>query len=114
MFSSPPSPPAPSEEVDEWGKLHRRFQPKALPKGLLQACGHTQHKKMKQLFPKTTKDMIKSSGRIRSLWYEDRIRYEFGQKEIAPNRGVLWMVDGAMNHTPYKDVELLQFGGFLS
>jgi len=103
----------PTGKLDEWGgKGRRRFLSQDLPRGLLQVCGHTQHKKMYDLFSGHPAMTNVHRGEIRSLWYQDKIGYCFGKKELTPDRAVIWMIDGAMNAEPYHQVELLEFDGY--
>ena len=80
--------------LDDWASQQaRRYHPASLPVGLLQACGHTQHKKMRSLLEHVPEI---PEGALRSLWFDDAIRYEAGLVE-RPG-GALWMVDSGLNH----------------
>jgi hypothetical protein len=85
----------PQARLEGWAAQGaRRYHPSTLPDGLLQACGHTQHGKMRELL-----DGVPSipDGALRSLWFDGEIRYTAGLIERAD---ALWMVDSGLNHAP--------------
>ena len=80
---------------DEWARQGaRRYHPSALPVGLLQACGHTQHKKMGELLSKIPSI---SEGALRSLWFDETIRYCEGL--VRRELGCMWMIDSGLHHS---------------
>ena len=84
-----------SQPLDSWAQEGaRRFHPSSLPDGLLQVCGHTQHKKMQQLLS-AVPDV--PDGALRSLWFDETTRYQEGIVDRAG--GGMWMIDTGLNHS---------------
>jgi hypothetical protein len=89
----------------------RRFDPRTLPLGLLQACGHAGHHKCRG----DLGDWVAPSalaverGGLRTLRTDGtRVVYEMGIQPVAPHEGGLYMIDAEMNSTPIADYPLLE------
>ncbi|MEL6349984.1 MAG: hypothetical protein AAFV53_43180 [Myxococcota bacterium] len=100
--------------MDAWGQRgNRRYQPTALPKGLLQICGHTHHEKAAALMADIAPSVDAVGGRLRSLVVDaDGVRYVTGLVQPAGEQATLWMTDGRLSHN--DDVEMLELTAFLS
>jgi len=89
----------------------RRFDPRTLPLGLLQACGHAGHRKCRA----DLGDWVAPSalaverGGLRTLRTDGaRVVYEMGIQPVAPHEGGLYMIDAEMNSIPPTDYPLLE------
>ena len=89
LYHRPQSRPLGSWEL----KGARRYHPSALPEGLLQVCGHTQHAKMSRLLEEVPEVR---SGALRSLWFSSQTHYQEGL--IEREDGAMWMVDSSLHH----------------
>lgn len=101
---------------DDWDAGGRRFHPRRLPPGLLQICGHTHHKKCRELMPDEAGPLSVEAvgGRLRSISVRDKkgVRYAVGLTPPRPGQATLWMTDGRMNHS--DRVELLRLNAVYS
>jgi hypothetical protein len=89
----------------------RRFDPRTLPLGLLQACGHAGHRKCRG----DLGDWVAASalaverGGLRTLRTDgERVVYEMGIQPVAPHEGGLYMIDAEMNSVAAVDYPLLE------
>jgi len=89
----------------------RRFDPRALPLGLLQACGHAGHRKCRG----DLGDWVAPSalaverGGLRTLRTDgERVVYEMGIQPVAPDQAGLYMINAEMNSVPAADYPLLE------
>lgn len=83
-----------SSPLDAWAQRGaRRFHPSRLPDGLLQVCGHTQHRKMRELLEAVPE---LPEGSLRSMWFDETTRYQSGLADREA--GALWMIDSGLNH----------------
>jgi hypothetical protein len=90
----------------------RRYHPQALPRGLIQVCGHTTHKKcLKELG-----DWIHPSARSQVLWQlrtltvdNDQVSYRAGTpKDFNDTEAIMIMIDAAINDVSPKQYPLLK------
>lgn len=88
----------------------RRFDPRRLPRGLVQVVGHVRDDKCRSLLGPWVVDTAPDEGRLRSLWTDgDQVEYRASITEAATQRtnaGMLF-IDGGMNHTPVERYQLL-------
>lgn len=89
----------------------RRFHPRALPRGLVQACGHTgHHKNAKELTPWVTKDAAaQARGGLRTLSVgeESSIVYDLGIHPPREGHATVYMIDIEMNRPDVSEYPLL-------
>jgi hypothetical protein len=111
--SNPDRPGAPPRvEFEE--PARRRFDPRELPAGLLQACGHSGHKKcLKELgawaMPSATRT---ARGGLRTLTVQgSRVTYEGGILPVSREAAGLYFIDGEMDLVPAEDYPLFELGG---
>lgn len=89
----------------------RRFHPRLLPRGLVQACGHTgHHKSLKELAPWATKDAAaRARGGLRTLSVagESSIAYDLGIHPPRADHATVYMIDIEMNRPDVTEYPLL-------
>lgn len=98
--------PATSADGRDPGPMaRRRFPPTELPRGLVQACGHTVHAKC--LLPRQLGPWVAPSARDKDLRELRTLRvrgsdvvYEAKDSSVAPEESALYMIDGGMNSVP--------------
>lgn len=92
----------------------RRFDPRTLPRGMTQVCGHTGHAKaLKELgtWP-TLAARARPHGGIRTLRVEgERVTYEPGVLDGKTGVADLIMIDGEMRHVDATEYALLELRG---
>jgi hypothetical protein len=102
--------------MDGWstrGPGPRRFGPEAVPRGLLQAVGHTQHKKMAELLPEHAGPANVAPGQLRcAVFGEDDFEYRPGL-EAGDADTVMWFFDGGLHFAPPEAIELMPFAQWL-
>ena len=89
--------------LDAWAQTgRRRFHPGELPRGLLQLCGHTHHRKCRELMPDTAGRLAPEAvgGRLRSLCVSlsGAVHYQVGLAAPDPAQATLWLTDGQLHH----------------
>ncbi|WP_428262991.1 metallophosphoesterase family protein [Haliangium sp.] len=91
----------------------RRFDPRTLPLGLVQVCGHTGHRKC----VRELGDWVGSSARemkqggIRTLCADThRVSYEYGLVEAHADLAVVYMIDATMHATAPATYPLFRLG----
>jgi hypothetical protein len=103
----------PATDVGDWGGgddgIPRRYHPSKLPRGLLQVCGHTQHRKCAQLLPEVATLAGVPDGALRTLRAGDQgLVYEAGCTRPRHDEGCLWMIDSGLNIWPASQVQALE------
>lgn len=114
LFHRPANPEVPSlqnrqEEFDT--ESPRRFHPRVLPAGLIQAVGHSRHQKLlKELHPWHAEGVAAASpARLRTLTVSEQgIRYEMGVSAPLEGHAVMHMLDVDMNHQDPTGCEVLR------
>ena len=98
MLYQRPSDPAVDDDPAKFaGPPRRRFDPRRLPRGLTQACGHIRDAKCRKLMPRFLVDEPAFEGPIRSLRVDDAsIVYRRGVVERGPDAALLLFLDNAM------------------
>jgi hypothetical protein len=89
----------------------RRFDPRTLPLGLLQACGHAGHRKCRTDLGSwvAASAIAVERGGLRTLRTDGvRVVYEMGIQPVAPHEGGLYMIDAEMNSIPVTDYPLFE------
>jgi len=92
----------------------RRFDPRDLPPGLLQACGHVRHATtLRELGPWAEPAAAQARpGVLRSLSVRgDEVTYAARLVEPAPGAACLYLIDGEMCRTPAADYQVLELDG---
>jgi hypothetical protein len=91
----------------------RRFDPRRLPLGLVQVCGHTGHKKCVQELG----DWVSSSARetkqggLRTLCADtQRVSYEYGVIEPRADLAIVYLIDATMHATEPAAYPLFRLG----
>jgi hypothetical protein len=79
----------------------RRFDPRALPRGLVQACGHSAHKKnLRELQGWLGASVTGDEGCLRTLSVEgERVTYEARVDPPRAGAATLYLIDAEMNAT---------------
>ena len=93
----------------------RRFDPRRLPAGLLQACGHVGHRKSLGDLRGWVAQSARAipEGGLRTLRTDGRrVVYEAGIHEPAPGEIALFFVDGEMNRVDPATYPLLPLAGW--
>jgi hypothetical protein len=88
----------------------RRFDPLHLPRGVVQACGHSSHKRCVKDLGASCTDAAKAAAHasLRTLEVEgDHVTYDVGLLAPRPNTATLYMLDPALAHSPCDEIELL-------
>jgi hypothetical protein len=88
----------------------RRFDPRTLPPGLVQACGHVRHPtSLRELRPFCEPAAAQArAGCLRSLVVRgDAVTYAARLLEPAADAACLYLLDGEMARTPPADYEVL-------
>ncbi len=104
-----------AETLDDWsasGPAPRRFLPGDVPEGLLQAVGHTQHKKMVELLPEHVFREAADAGQLRRAVFDAGLDYG-GGVDAGDAATVMWFFDGGLHFAPPSDIELMPFSAFL-
>jgi hypothetical protein len=85
----------------------RRFDPRTLPRGLVQVVGHSRDKKIRELLGIT--EGAPTDGVLRHLVTDgERVRYQLGSPAAhGPHEAVLIFTDGGMRETDPEFFELL-------
>ena len=99
LYHRPASVP---DRQDPGPMARRRFHPGELPRGIVQACGHTVHAKC--LHPRVLGPWVAESAKDKNLRElrtlrvrEAEIRYVAKDVEVDAREAALYMIDGAMN-----------------
>jgi hypothetical protein len=90
----------------------RRFDPRTLPRPLVQACGHTGHHKCLVELEGWTTDRARetTSATLRTLRTNGiEVEYDIGVRAARANEATVYLIDGEIDRTPTDDVELLAF-----
>jgi hypothetical protein len=104
-----PSHPGTSAPQAFVGPLHRRFDPRRIPRGWTQAFGHIRDGKCRTLLGPWTDGEVAIDGPLRSLVvHEETIRYARGiARTTRPEDALLIFLDGGMLHARKDEYELL-------
>ena len=92
----------------------RRFDPRTLPLGVVQACGHTGHRKCVKELGDWVADSARAIARggLRTLRTDGtHVTYEGGVNEPAPGEATLYMIDAEIHHVATEQYPLLQLAG---
>ena len=95
----------------------RRYDPRALPRDLLQACGHAGHKKSLDELRgwHTPSALTRVRGGLRTLRTSDEppgAIYEMGIHPIVRGQGGIYMIDSEMAHVPVEEYPLFEVAGW--
>jgi hypothetical protein len=104
----------PSEQADGYTGVHRRrYDPRRLPRGIVQVLGHVRDRKSRSLLGSwVTGPAPAKEGRIRGLVTDGvSARYSLGFPRTGADLGSLVFVDGGMHHSEVEDYELLDVLG---
>lgn len=112
LYHRPADPDRPGADPAWEREAHapRRFDPRDLPRGLVQVVGHTGHKKAFEELPRWRDATPGSRGGLRTLVVNEHgeVRYTRGIEPAAANAAVVWMIDPEMHYVPTaEDVALL-------
>lgn len=103
-----PADPAHSPPDEFSGPGRRRYDPRAIPRGLTQAIGHVRDKKCRELMPAWADDAAPRDGVLRHLHTDGRrVAYAHGLARAAEGEAALWFLDAGMQHVPPGQVPLL-------
>lgn len=111
--ASNPDRPGADTRWENAGAGPRRYSPHALPKGLVQVCGHSGHRKLRtELKPWVEPDALAVElGGIRTLTCEgDVVRYRMGVHAAPANAAAMYLIDGEMNSVGADSYPLFRLG----
>ena len=88
----------------------RRFDPRDLPRGLVQMIGHSGHARTVGALPGFVAEGAERGGiPLRTLSsLDDRVRYEEGIVPPVPGSATVYMVDPGFAHEPLETIALLE------
>lgn len=92
----------------------RRFDPRTLPLGLHQVCGHSGHKKCRTELDAwvTPRARERALGGRRTLRTDGTlVEYDLGVQAAREGEATLWLIDGEIDAVPVESYELLAFDG---
>jgi hypothetical protein len=114
LYHRPADPDRPGGDPS-WELEHerpRRFHPRRLPRGLVQACGHTGHGKcVEELVRWCDRPMASNTpAGLRTLRVDDaNVRYHLGASPPRGDDAVVYMIDPTLHRVPdLAGVELLE------
>lgn len=100
LYHRPAYPDPQRPDAWSWSSERpRRFDPRALPEGLVQACGHTGHAKCRSELGPWMRDEHRAvtKGGLRTLSARgDAVSYEMDLRDPAPGAATLYLLDGDM------------------
>jgi hypothetical protein len=86
----------------------RRYDPRRVPRGLIQVTGHVRDAKSRALLGPWAVDAPGPEGQLRSLTIDgDRVEYRRGTPRREPGLTAMVFTDGAMAQTPLGGYEVL-------
>jgi hypothetical protein len=94
----------------------RRFEPRSLPLGLVQACAHTRgSKSARELAPWATEQATMAQpGQLRSVRVSKTdVVYDAGLLDAQPGDALLYLLDVDLHEAPAGKVELLELQGIV-
>ena len=113
LYHRPADPERPGADPDWELAAHapRRFDPRNLPRGLVQAVGHTGHSKAWKEMPHWREPgMTGDRGGLRTLRVtpDNTVTYRRGIHRGQPDDAIVWMLDPEMHYVPSPaDVAIL-------
>lgn len=119
LYQRPADPARPGADP-HWehdARAPRRFDPRTLPRGVVQVVGHTGHSKAASEMPHWHEPGMplptktEHRGGVRTLSVDgDRVLYRRGiHGPVHPDEAVLWMIDPEMHYVPTpRDVAVLE------
>jgi hypothetical protein len=116
LYHRPAHPDSMAREGERASRAPRRFDPRTLPLGLVQACGHAGHRKCAEdLGPWVSLEArAVVRGGLRTLRTDGAdVSYEMGIRPVAPGEGGLYMIDGEMNRVPVEEYPVLDLEGWI-
>ncbi len=104
-----PAHPERSDPQEVSGPPRRRFDPRALPRGLTQATGHIRDNKCRALLGEWVRDPAPpQEGALRTLRTDGtRVEYAVGVPTLGPEESGIIFLDGGMNWTAPEHYQLL-------
>jgi len=113
LYHRPANPERPGADAAWERQRRRRFHPRELPRGLVQAAGHTGHRKLlEELEPWATEAARAArAGVLRTLIADDdRVVYDVGIARVGGAVAVLHLIDASINAPDLDpdDVPLLE------
>jgi hypothetical protein len=109
LYHRPANPKAEAQPGLFAGPLQRRFDPRRLPTGLVQAIGHIRDGKCRTLLGPWADGEVAQDGPLRHLCADDEtVRYGRGVVARAgQNDAVMLFLDGGLFHADVESYELL-------
>jgi hypothetical protein len=111
FYHRPARPYRPKSDAawEFFSEAPRRYDPRSLPQGLVQVCGHSGHKKCrKELDGWVMPSAEYAHGGLRTLAvFGDEVRYEGTIVLPRPGEATLYLIDAEMNATDPARYELL-------
>lgn len=116
LYHRPSNPERPGADRAWESRIDRprRFDPRKLPRGLVQVAGHTGHSKCVEELGEwvTPAARARPRGGIRTLsWDGTRVVYDLGVAAHEPAHAQLVLIDGEMRRVKPSSYRLLQLGG---
>jgi len=116
LYHRPAHPESMAREGERAPRAPRRFDPRTLPVGLLQACGHAGHRKCAEDLGPWVSDEARAVARggLRTLRTDGTdVHYEMGIRPVPSEQAGLFMIDGEMNRVPVEDYPVLELDGWV-
>lgn len=115
LYHRPAHPRSMAREGERASRAPRRFDPRTLPLGLLQACGHAGHRKCAEDLGEWVSPEARAveRGGLRTLRTDGtQVHYEMGIRPVPRHEGGLYMIDGEMNRVPAEEYPVLDLEGW--
>jgi hypothetical protein len=115
LYHRPADPDRKAKHDSAWEEnveRPRRYDPRRLPRGLVQAVGHTSHKKcLKELDPWITARAREiENGGLRTLRVGAEVVYDVGIAPPSAGEAVVYMIDSSMSDATVSEIPLLPIG----
>jgi hypothetical protein len=108
FFHRPSNPEHERDATLFQGDHRRRFDPRHLPRGLVQVIGHIGDKKCLELLKGWHEPRAHVHGRVRTMVVDGAgVKYQVGGTEPRSDAAVVWFTDGGMNDSVASEYELL-------
>jgi hypothetical protein len=114
LFHRPARPSGEAGNESEPDLFSRRYDPRRIPRGLIQITGHVRDAKSRSLLGEWAVDHAGTDGQLRSLTVRgDEVKYRRGLPQREPGLTAMVFTDGAMAQTPPSQYQVLDLNALL-